>query len=623
MPPPSNVPEVRRFLGLVNQQSKYIPQLAEKTEPLHGLLKKNNHWVWGEQQTKSFETVRNALAQAQVLALYEVGRETVVSADASSFGLEAVLRQRQPNGDLKIVAYASRSLSEAENRYAQIEKEALAVTWAAEKFSRFLIGMKFTDHKPLVPLLSYKGLDEIPPRIQRFRMRLFRFLYDMSHVSGKQADVLFRQPLSSQEPSDEIRECEVEKYTSTFMQCLPVSETRLRKIIQLQDEDAVCSRVKQFVSSESWPATVKGEFQAYRNIRNELHVQDGLLLRGTRIVIPPTMRAEVLDAVHISHQGITKCRERARQAVWWPNISTQIESLVSNCPICCRERRNPAEPMISTPFPAYPWQRVGTDIFEWKGRQYLLVIDYYSRYIENTLLSSTTSAAIVNHLKSIFARQGIPEKLMSDNGPQYASETFATFAKEYQFRHVTSSPDHAQANGEAERAVGTLKMSLKKQDDPYLALLSYRSTPLRNGFSPAELLMSRKLRTTIPIIPAELKPKVPDLASLAEREEGNNETIKESFDTRHQARLLSQLPAGTRVWIPDQKQFGSVISPASPRSYIVETPTRKVRHNRRSLNLAHNRMPRRISRVSTAFLAILTLRDRNENAARSLRVDGE
>ena len=174
---------------------------------------------------------------------------------------------------------------------------------------------------------------------------------------------------------------------------------------------------------------------------------------------------------------------------------------------------------------------------------------------------------------------------MSDNGPQYASETFATFAKEYQFRHVTSSPGHAQANGEAERAVGTLKMLvLKKQDDPYLALLSYRSTPLRNGFSPAELLMSRKLRTTIPIIPAELKPKVPDLASLAEREERNNETIKESFDTRHQARLLSQLPAGTRVWIPDQKQFGSVISPASPPSYIVETPTSKIRRNRRSLN---------------------------------------
>ena len=315
------VPEVRRFLGLVNQQSKYIPQLAEKTEPFHGLLKKNNHWIWGEQQTKSFETVRNALAQAPVLALYEAGRETIVSADASSFGLGAVLRQRQPNGDLKIVAYASRSLSEAEKHYAQIEKEALAVTWAAEKFSRFLIGMKFTietDHKPLVPLLSYKGLDEIPPRIQRFRMCLFRFLYDISHVPGKQliaADVLSRQPLSSQEPSDEIRECEVEKYTSTFMQCLPVSEARLRKIIQLQDEDAVCSMVEQFVSSESWPATVKGEFQAYRNIRNELHVQDGLLLRDTRIVIPPTMREEVLDAVHISHQGITKCRESSTSHV--------------------------------------------------------------------------------------------------------------------------------------------------------------------------------------------------------------------------------------------------------------------------------------------------------------------
>ena len=143
------------------------------------------------------------------------------------------------------------------------------------------------------------------------------------------------------------------------------------------------------------------------------------------------------------------------------------------------------------------WQKVGTDLLEWKKKDYLLVVDYYSRFIEVSKLTSTTAASAITHLKSIFARHGIPQVVVSENGPQYSAAAFSEFSKEYGFTHYTSSPKFPQANGEAERAVKTVKQFLEKNSDLYMAMLAYRSTPLENGHSPAELLMGRKLRTTL------------------------------------------------------------------------------------------------------------------------------
>ena len=171
MPPPANVPEVRRFMGMVNQLSKFCPQLADKAKPINELLRSKNDWNWGDSQQKSFSLIKKDLSSAPILALYNPEFPTTVSADASSYGLGAILTQKQPTGENRPIAYA---LTPTEQRYAQIEKEALALTWACERLSNYLIGIQFhiqTDHKPLVPLLGYKNLDELPIRVQRFRMR--------------------------------------------------------------------------------------------------------------------------------------------------------------------------------------------------------------------------------------------------------------------------------------------------------------------------------------------------------------------------------------------------------------------------------------------------------------------
>ena len=167
----------------------------------------------------------------------------------------------------------------------------------------------------------------------------------------------------------------------------------------------------------------------------------------------------------------------------------QIAEMVKSC-VSCRKLSNVVkEPLVRSNFSRRPWERIGSDLFFLNNRWYLLVVDYFSRYIEVELLSELSSLEVVNRLKGLFARHGIPEILISDNGPQYASDVFAEFAKTYAFCHVTSSPRHPQSNGAAERAVQTVKAMLKKSDDPCLALLAYRASPQENGQSPAELLI--------------------------------------------------------------------------------------------------------------------------------------
>ena len=187
MSPPRNVSELRRFLGMINQQSKFSPCLVENTKPLRDLLSKKNHWCWSSIHQETFDSLKESLSTDVTLGLYDPNRETILSADASSYGLGAVLRQKQ-DGTVKPIAYASRSMTDTEQRYAQIEKEALALTWACERFQHYLVGAKFaieTDHKPLVPLLSTKSLDQVPIRVQRFRLGLMRFDFTVTHVPGK------------------------------------------------------------------------------------------------------------------------------------------------------------------------------------------------------------------------------------------------------------------------------------------------------------------------------------------------------------------------------------------------------------------------------------------------------
>ena len=194
------------------------------------------------------------------------------------------------------------------------------------------------------------------------------------------------------------------------------------------------------------------------------------------------MQTSTLDKLRQGHQGIQRCHLRAQQSVWWPGIYSQIRDKIQRCPTCAEMVVNPSEPMISSTLPERPWQKLGADLFYmyYRGKHYLLVVDYFSRYPEVAEHSSTTSCSVITALKSMFSHHGIPDLLHSDNGPQFSSEELDQFAKSYDFRLSTSSSYmyFPQGNGLVERMVKTIKRLFEKSDDHYRSLLIYRSTPL-------------------------------------------------------------------------------------------------------------------------------------------------
>ena len=276
---PTNVSDIRRFLGMVNQLSKFSPNLAEITQPLRELLVKENAWLWGEKQQRSFDRVNEVLTASPILALFDPNLETVLSADASSHGLGAVLLQRQVSGELQPVAYISRAMTATKKRYAQIEKEVLAFTWACERLGDYLIGLKFhiqTDHKPLVPLFSSKNLEELPLRVQRFRMRMMRFQFTISHVPGKDltiADTLSRAPASLPLPDDNLLQREATAYVDFMIKHLPATEQRLVEIRECQKSDRMCQHIVEFCRS-GWPEkrALSPEVKPYHTVSAELTV---------------------------------------------------------------------------------------------------------------------------------------------------------------------------------------------------------------------------------------------------------------------------------------------------------------------------------------------------------------
>ena len=257
-------------------------------------------------------------------------------------------------------------------------------------------------------------------------------------------------------------------------------------------------------------------------------------------------------------------------------------------PTVCQIAHPPQRTITVYPLPSYPWERVGADLFELKGANYLIAVDYFSRYPEVIKLTTTTSQSIVTALKSIFSRHGVPKVLVSDNGPHFSSREMLEFSNAYSFQHVTSSPRYPQSNGLAERTVKTMKSILSDGPDPYIALLSYRTTPLLFcNLSPSELLMGRNVRTDVPQVPSHLIPEWGYLAKFRQQDAKYKEQQQRNYNQRHRVRPLDVLPDETPVWIRtgETQTSGRVVRQANtPRSYWVSTPSGTIRRNRQHLN---------------------------------------
>ena len=344
LPAPKNVQDVRVFLGMVNHLSKFAEHLADKTKPIRDLMQKDSQWVWGTPQQQAFEEIKSILTAAP-LALYDPNKDTKVSADASSFRLGGVLLQKQEDQTWRPVMFISRALTPVECRHAQIQKEALALTWACERFSDYIVGKSVvaeTDHKPLVPLLTTCTLDEVLPRLQRLRMHFMYFHFkEVNHVCGKEmyiADALSRMQSENTNRMATVPAEEMNIYVDCVLDSLPVSDMKQMEIKEAQDKDPVCRQIKSYCL-EGWPDKFRlnDALKPYWSARGELTTAHGILLKSTRVVVPSAMKLQVLDKTREGHQGIVKCRERAKTSVWRPGLSREVQDMVENCKVFAKD----------------------------------------------------------------------------------------------------------------------------------------------------------------------------------------------------------------------------------------------------------------------------------------------
>jgi len=587
MPTPTDVPGLQRLLGMVKYLAAYIPRESEITAPLRQLLRKDTEWSWQYEHDRAVQRLKDVLTSAPVLAYYDVKKGVTIQADASQSGLGACLMQSG-----KPIAYASRSMTSAECNYAQIEKELLAITFACNKFHQYICGKEgvniMTDHRPLESILK-KPLNKAPPRLQRLMLRLQPYDLVVKYVPGKYmyvADTLSRAYLADQ--GDAELEQELDMAVRSLVMNTPVSAAKRTEIIKCTEQDEMLCLVKKYIQ-HGWPrrGSLSAEMQSYFDIRDELHLAEGVIYYGERMVIPKELRGTMLKLVHETHQGIEKCKARARTVLYWPNMSKDIEQKVSECSVCLKYRNShPKEPMIPHDIPDGRYEKVAMDIMTYGSRDYLVIVDYYSKYPELALLDSKTAETMVTHCKCAFARHGIPKEIVSDNMP-FNSYVFKQFAEEWGIKLSFSSPGYAQSNGQAERFVQTIKRMLMKAHedgrDPYLALLEFRNTPITGmKQSPAELLMSRQLRAKLPTSDALLHPRVHD----AYDELRLRQQLQKGYYDRGSRSHQPLKPGDTvrvqrgKVWERGQVQN---LTPSAPRSYEVRSGGNVLRRNRRFL----------------------------------------
>nr|XP_034828815.1 uncharacterized protein K02A2.6-like [Maniola hyperantus] len=600
MPSPVCLKDLQRFLGILNYLGGFIKNLAEETEPLRLLLKKSSEWSWNESHEATFTRLKNIICQAPVLSHYNVKKSVVLSVDSSQSAVGAVLLQ-----DNHPICYASKTLTSSQKNMAQIEKELYAIVFGCIRFHQYLYGKIVTvetDHRPLITLFK-KPLAEVPTRLQRLMLRLQSYDLKVEYKPGTKmyiADSLSRAALP--ECSEDELDEDVMVHVNMLVKNLPISEERLQWLVEATENDECLQLLKKYYQ-KGWPdrkSEVNKLVLPYWNCRHEVHAVGNLLLKGNSLIIPTKLRSEILKIIHSGHQGIEKSKNFARGVVYWPLMSHDIQQCVENCEICLSHRNaNPPEPLMSHKICSFPWEKVGMDYLKFKNQTILVVEDYYSNYIEIANVSSTGAKALINALKPIFSRHGIPVFANTDNGPPYNSQEFKQFLESWNITHTTSSPYLPRSNGLVESGVKIVKRILTKcaesGDDPYLALLQYRTTPRNNLPSPSELLMSRRLRTLIPTVVKHLEPKVMSHRIYKKIKQQNN--YKQKFYYDKKSKKLPNVNKGDKIMFkksPESKwQPGKIVKECDqPRSFIVEAPDGSTyRRNRQHLLSSHSSSP--------------------------------
>lgn len=598
MTAPANITELRSFLGTINFYCKFISGIHKLRAPLDELLRKDVTWNWSNTHQRAFEQLKKSLSSEMILTHYNPRLDIIVSADASNKGLGACIQHRMSDNSIRPIAYAARSLKDPEKKYSQIEKEALGIIFAVNKFHKYIFGRKFklkTDHKPLLAIFgNKKGIPVYTAnRLQRWAINLLAYDFDIDYINTESfayVDSLSRLINQTTANDDDYViaaidfEANINQIINKNIEAIPVKNDQL-KHAYLRDNSM--QRLIELISSD-WKNNEKiikddTEFSQYYNRRELLSTSNEFVLFGDRIVIPKTLRENIIKQLHTGHTGMDRMKNLARMYVYWPNIDKEIETFVRSCKKCALQGKTPTKTQLqSWPVPAKPWERIHIDYAgPFKQSSYLIVVDAYSKWPEIFETKTTTSTKTIELLTSIFARFGTPIQIVSDNGTQFTSEQFQSFCNINGIEHIRTSPYHPMSNGQAERFVDTFKRSMKKLEGEgnlreilHIFLKTYRSTPNKNcpsNKTPAEALLGRKIRTTFDLL-------TPSKMTYSH----TNTKMEEEFNSKHGA-VKREFEVGDKVYVQIHTsnswhwEEGEIMNKIGKVNYTVNIQHREIR----------------------------------------------
>lgn len=536
-PVPENVSEVKAFTGMVNFYSKFIPRFSQKMEPLYKLQRKYTKFRWNQDAEDAYNLLKREITSDQVLVHFDRKKPVVLTTDACDTAVAGILSHEFPNGELRPIAFVSRSLTTAERNYSTIQKEALAIVFSVTKLYQYLVGIDFTlctDHKPLIAIFGeHKGIPLMAAaRMQRWAFILSGFNFKIKHIKGSlnYADTLSRIPQTKidENSSAESKQINfIENENAHYINFIDSNNALQLSFKNIQIEtrrDKCLSKLLDAVQKGTVATLTGDEFTPYKNKSDELSVEAGCLLWGYRSIVPIKLRRQILLDLHKSHLGIVKTKALARSYIWWPKLDKDIEDLVKSCHSCQLHQASPPKSEFIPWQPAdHVWSRVHVDYAgPIQGNYLLVIVDSFSKWLEVFKTNTITSKFTIIKLRETFCRYGLPDTIVTDNGTQFKSNEFAVFMKTNHIKHIFTAPGHPATNGQAENSVKTSKKSViacleDKNPDDFDVILNrflfdFRITAhSTTGIPPAEIMFGRQLKSRFSLLkPPLVKKKILD-----------------------------------------------------------------------------------------------------------------